>query len=205
MLLWICKMIRLCIAFKVPIVVENPATSSLWRWRPMADALQRLGCKQFFFDACGFGAAWKKPTVLASNMDLSFIERRCSRDHPHALLQGLVRTGSGPWRWRTGFASAYAPGLCRALAAGLRDAAPVAAKARADNVIDSKWGRELASAAGTECFHVELPAVPHQFQLGWEGATEQWGGRILEFDFAACRHCRRATQTATWAAAPTSQ
>ena len=187
------------------VIVENPASSSLWRWRPMAGALRRLGCRMFSFDACGFGAAWKKPTVLASNMDLSFIERRCRRDHQHVPLQGLVRTGSGPWRWRTSFASAYAPELCRGLAAGLCDAASVAAKARADNAIDSKWGRELASATGAEYFHMELPAVPHRFQLGWESATEQWGGRTLEFDLAACRHSRRATQTSSWTAASTSQ
>eukprot|EP00973_Karenia_brevis_P063126 8776197-Karenia_brevis.AAC.1 len=67
--------------------VENPATSRLWKWRPMARCLRNDISTTH--DACAYGAAWKKPTTWKGNVPgLEKLSKRCPGNIKHVVLQG---------------------------------------------------------------------------------------------------------------------
>ena len=118
--LWTASIIRLAIRHRVPITIENPMTSRLWIFPPIAKEVSRA-TSVITFDACQYGTPWKKSTKLASwNIDLSPLEKRCHRSAnwcsatgvPHVKLEGVDDKGE----FWTAKASPYPLPFCRAYA-----------------------------------------------------------------------------------------
>ena len=117
---WVISIIRLCIASGTPVVIENPATSRMWAVPVLAKLLE-AATSNIVFDACQYGAAWKKPTRLVSwGCDIGSLGLRCTTKDgvcshsgvPHTELVGL----KGPGLFWTAHASAYPWRMCREFA-----------------------------------------------------------------------------------------
>ena len=90
--------IRCCIKFGVPCMLENPINSMLFQAFPIAKLLKHKSCSSVTFDQCQFGTRWRKRTRLAmwNCSDCSSLDRRCSGSaiscsasgKLHILLQG---------------------------------------------------------------------------------------------------------------------
>ena len=88
--------------------LEQPESSLMWMFTPMADFIAARNLFIFTFHACAFGAPWKKPTsILTSMIELSAIQRMCSCRRPHQVLAGKSPDGRN---W-TAVASPYWPEL----------------------------------------------------------------------------------------------
>ena len=191
------RLLRACRLHGVRIMLENPWSSQLWRWRPLARELARAGAAVLRFDMCCYGAAWRKPTGLATNVGtLGTLARCCPGHSEHVVLQGTVRHPTLGTRWRTHFAAAYPPGLARAVGRGLCAAAPRSAwRNQGEPVLHPWWQRRLAAARGCAASGgVALPPLPASASLGWEGATGQWGGLPLDRELRILRGIRRGAR-----------
>ncbi|CAK0843206.1 unnamed protein product, partial [Prorocentrum cordatum] len=114
------------------ITLENPATSALWEWEPLSQALSSLEAKFVDFDMCRFGTPYRKATRFAFTQPRleEYIQLRCSCSGPHLILQGKVTIpNDNGFRsvWLTELAGKYPPRLCRAVAHCAQLAAPPAA------------------------------------------------------------------------------
>ena len=95
------------------VVLENPWSSGLWNWQPLCKQLRRLGCERHEAHLCAYGAAWKKPTGLSSNVPgFASAIRRCPGCRRHVALQCTVFVEGAGWHWRTSYAAAYPPASC---------------------------------------------------------------------------------------------
>ena len=97
------RTVRQCLAFGVPAVLENPASSRLFHAPPLAALIRRPTCQQVVLDLCQFGAPWRKHTKLACWLvaaDSAEVGRVCKGKHgvcsrtmePHFVLEGPKRT-----------------------------------------------------------------------------------------------------------------
>lgn len=117
------RLIRRAIAHGLPVFLENPASSFLWRAPCLASALSDPSCLLWTFDQCQMGARWRKRTRIASwnaPSELSFDQRcsgrhgRCSRTgRHHIVLTGRDKASGHLW---THLAAAYPPAMCTAAA-----------------------------------------------------------------------------------------
>ena len=145
---------------------------------------------------CAYGAAWKKPTGLCSNLpNFASAVRRCPGCKRHVILQGSVFVEGVGWRWRTSYAAAYPPALCRAVARVLGDAAPPSAySGPGEPLLAPAWEDELRRAAGAgeagPSAAVALPSLPRRATLGWEGASRSWDGPELGEELRILREHR---------------
>ena len=74
---WMISVLRLCLKFNVPFVVENPRSSRFWVAPPVAKFLGEVPRVDFVM--CAFGAPHKKPTrLLTFKIDLSCVESQCN-------------------------------------------------------------------------------------------------------------------------------
>ena len=113
------EVIETCLEHGIVFALENPATSRLWCFPPMTRALSDSRVKQVTFHACRFGAASKKPTMIAGTLpglcELGKLCHGTSTKHMHVKLSGTVtatfrgKTASVP---KTVLAGAYTPELC---------------------------------------------------------------------------------------------
>ena len=88
--------------------LEQPESSLMWRFTPMAEFILAKSLLLFTFHACAFGAPWKKPTTILTNLlELYSIQRRCRCQRPHQVLAGKAPNGQN---W-TAVASPYWPEL----------------------------------------------------------------------------------------------
>ena len=176
------RILHECFVHNVYVVLENPLSSGLWGWQPLQRQLRRLGCERYEVHMCAYGAAWKKPTGLCSNLpNFADAVRRCPGCQQHVILQGSVFVEGIGWRWRTSYAAAYPPALCRAVARVLGDSAPPSAFCRPnEQLLAPAWEDELWRAAGgAEAGPgdaVALPLLPRRATLGWERASRSWDG-----------------------------
>ena len=107
--------------------IENPKSSLVWGFEPLASLL-RFGI-DVDFDQCMYGlrtdpepsaALVKKATRLRTNMhSLKGLEITCSKDHGHQRCGGKLRTPLG-WINRSSLAGQYPADLCDAWAAFAR-------------------------------------------------------------------------------------
>ena len=116
------RIMRVLDQYKVPYVLENPASSKAW-FIPQIQAHIRQQHIQFITnDFCQFGARWKKATSYICGhidaLDLARLQRRCSgrgycsrTGRPHVQLTGSHPSGVP----MTKFAEPYPPSLCTAL------------------------------------------------------------------------------------------
>ena len=116
---WCMRVVRLCIKYKVPIVLGNPQSSRLFL-APSLIRLARLASSDIVFDHCQYRGPFKKPTrLIAWNLDISSLERRCHMigqkcsvtNRPHQQLSG--KHGS---EFKTAEGAAYPEDFCRAFA-----------------------------------------------------------------------------------------
>ena len=123
--LWLCRVIRVAIRCKTPFLVENPASSRLWIFPPLA-ALMHKCSMNFVFHACQYGGPALKPTrIVGWNINLIGLDKKCQRQGrvcsaigvPHVVLQGLDKRGV----WLSASASAYPRRFCSALAKEVLD------------------------------------------------------------------------------------
>ena len=126
---------------------------------------------------CCYDAAWKKPTHFETNLpNADFVGRRCPGHVARVILQGTVKGMFGT-RWRTSFAAAYPPGLCRAWARCAVLAAPPGARPGRRTRLDPWWEQRLADAVDSLIEHpLVLEHLAAKPQLGWEHATGFWCG-----------------------------
>ena len=113
--------IELCLELRIPVFMENPAGSLIWKARRLRRLLQHPSCQRLTFDCCQFGAPWRKRTTVAAwgAIDLSRLQRRCSgrrglcsrSGRPHVIL-----TGHTDGVHLTAQAAAYPPSFCREMA-----------------------------------------------------------------------------------------
>ena len=96
--------------------VENPDTSWLWRQRSWRRFYASDHSEVFRVCFCRFGAAWKKPTRIATNCCLKGRSMWCTCRQRHLQLRGNHPLRKIPW---TLVAEPYPRGLNKVLAAGL--------------------------------------------------------------------------------------
>ncbi|CAE8733684.1 unnamed protein product [Polarella glacialis] len=191
------RVIKLCNACGVPWTLENPASSALWTWKPLAVLLAACDVTSVVFDMCMFGAALKKPSRIAGTLQgLDSLARRCPGSLPHVILQGTVSLGFPPRaRWRTSFAAAYPLRLARAWSQLVAVAAgPSSMRPAGQDVLLGWWECRLAAARGgpAPAVLVGSPRLPRCERLGWESAVKQWAGRPLCEELCAWRTHRAA-------------
>ena len=164
--------------------IENPLHSRLWKWGPLSRELRLRGTTFHRLHYCTLGCAWKKATGISTSLPGSDIfDRQCPGHRAHVRLQGTVTVPGLGTRWRTSFASAYPRGLGILLRTVCRRAFPEGAhRASGEPRLHPGWAasleaHRLPSHQGRRVEVTQCPAWP---DLGWEGATSQWGGRVLQ-------------------------
>ena len=105
----------LCLDMGLAFTIENPRGSRLWEFEPIQALLRDSRVYFIIFDACMFGAAYKKPTAILCNIQgLSGLARRCDGKHQHLQLRGTWRVRRGN-KWvsesKTKTAGAYTASL----------------------------------------------------------------------------------------------
>ena len=92
--------------------LEQPATSLMWRFAPIAQLISRCGIFIVTTDVCMFGAPWRKPTSIAANfIQILKLRKVCNGQHEHIPLQGNDPCGRS---W-TAVASPYWPEFAKQL------------------------------------------------------------------------------------------
>ena len=87
-------------------LVEQPATSLMWLYEPVAELINKPEVYVAKTDVCMFGAPWRKPTSIAANfLNIMRLQRTCNGKHSHISLQGTAPCGKS---W-TAIASPYWP------------------------------------------------------------------------------------------------
>lgn len=117
------EVITECLAHGVLFALENPQSSRLWHFGPIARVLRDFRVSRVGFHACAYGATSQKPTMLAGTLPgLHELRRSCpgiSSEHKHEALQGRVRAcfhGKFVTVNRTVLGGSYANELCVELA-----------------------------------------------------------------------------------------
>ena len=116
------RLIRLGVKLKVPIVLENPATSMLWLMPPIARLVALNCCTSTNLDFCAFASPWRKRTRFSvwhgANVDIlkghicSSKKGMCDYSgKQHVRLEGC-KDGV----FLTYIAQAYPKGLCNLFA-----------------------------------------------------------------------------------------
>ena len=116
------RFMRVLDEYKIPYILENPATSKAWYLPPIQSHIQKQHVQFITCDFCQFGTKWKKPTSFICGhvdpLDLTRLHRRCSgrgccsrTGRPHVQLTGGHHTGIP----MTKFAEPYPTSLCTTL------------------------------------------------------------------------------------------
>ena len=172
------RVMRACRESGVFYSVENPLSSSLWKWGPMSRAIRWSDTCSFVYDNCRFGCPWLKPTRIITNLpELDVLGLRCNGGHTHIPLRGQVRV-NGKWTWRTSLAGAYPPGLCWSWAKVLAAVAPKAGwRDGKDSLLSPQWQFDLCSACGIQAPKQPqgIPRCPCRFSLPWPRGAPEWG------------------------------
>lgn len=117
------RILRWLDEYKIPYILENPATSKAWYLPPIVNHLKKPHVNFVTCHFCQYGTAWEKPTsFLCGHIHPSDLHRItkvchgrgiCSRSHKaHFQLSGSRNDGT-PW---TKVAEPYPAKLCRDLA-----------------------------------------------------------------------------------------
>lgn len=142
--------------------LENPRSSRLWRFPPVAELLGWPNVSLSELHMCQFGCAYKKPTFIMSNLPCGdALSRRCSGGHAHERLRGKCKEGGG-WKSRTEAAGVYPWSLCRCLARAIGATCHRAASG------DPEWLRRWHEALASP----QADAVRPQRALGAVGRED---------------------------------
>ncbi|CAK0868625.1 unnamed protein product, partial [Prorocentrum cordatum] len=146
-------LMELCMDFGAPWSLEDPAPSQMFSWGPSASCLASTSAAEILIHYCQCGCENKKPTlVITYHPDLGVVGRACPGARGREIREGEVSVataGSVQSQWKTAFAGAYPPSLCRAWAVALGAIAPSRAwRRRGAAALSDHWGAQLAAAAG---------------------------------------------------------
>ena len=145
--LFSAELIETCLKHNTFFALENPQTSRLWSFPPMARALSDPRVKQVMFHACTFGAATKKPTTFAGTLPgLNELTRFCpgiSAEHTHDRLSGQVKAtlhGKTLYVSKTVLGGAYTKELCAEVSRLIARAASMRHIPRLVEAARAAWG-----------------------------------------------------------------
>ena len=90
--LFTCRVIRECLKRNIAFTLENPKSSRLWQFSPLAELMKDRRVGLLEWDMCQYGENYKKSTCMLTN-ELGFqgLAVRCQGGHKHEHLQGTVR------------------------------------------------------------------------------------------------------------------
>ena len=121
-----CRVIALCNSLHVPVMLENPRTSMLWKIPPLLRLLRAPSCVMNTTDFCQHGTRWRKRTgVAAWNVgQIPSLNRRCTgrkglcsrTGRHHIILKGTDKASGLLW---TVLAEPYPPHFAAAAANAL--------------------------------------------------------------------------------------
>ena len=123
------EIMSICSALFVPCILENPASSMLWKAPPIIKCMRAPAFSSIVCDQCAFGTAWRKRMRLGGfHIDLAAFDRRCTgrkgicgfTNKHHILLQGSSKEHKCFW---TSLAQSYSPPFCRLASQALISAA----------------------------------------------------------------------------------
>ena len=177
--LFAIRVLRACRQAGVLFTIENPRSSRVWSWPPLAAELRRAQAVAADFPLCAFGTPFKKPTRFAGTLPgLGALTRECTCTDLHpVVLQGRVRLRSGRTCWLSSLGGAYPPRLSRAFAELAVAAAPSSAHRRsAEPRLDERWERAMAAAARAPLERARgAPTCPRRYVCPFRGAEPLWG------------------------------
>ena len=135
--------------------IENPTTSALWSFEPIASLAAMSNVYTFTFDQCRYGVPHKMTTKIMTNFQaLSVLSMKCNHLQPHSVLQGthkVVRPdGTTRWESRTATAGAYPPLLCKQWAAAASGGLPTPDRERAQQRV-ARWEAQLREVRPPKC------------------------------------------------------
>ena len=99
--------------------LENPASSLIWLYKPVARLKNIPKVTLKIGDQCCYGCEYRKPTGWLTNADhLEILTKQCPGEplHLHPPLAGLTQDFHGEWVWKTSLAAEYPQGLCEEVA-----------------------------------------------------------------------------------------
>ena len=115
-----------CLAMGVPLVLEKPRLSMIWRTRELLALTKRLHVRFSHSDFCQWGTPWRKATAfLPGFCNTTPIENNCQNGictcsgHRHQVLAGIDPVSKC---FGTHVAEPYPRGLSRGFAKMLHDA-----------------------------------------------------------------------------------
>lgn len=115
-----CRVFRQCCQLGIPVALENPASSLLWRMPQMLSLLRREDVSLVQTDYCQFSVPWRKRTkFMYAHVDLACVERTCHSKKGICSRTGqrhVQLMGSQGGVMRTKLAEPYPAQLCRLLA-----------------------------------------------------------------------------------------
>ena len=89
------ELMRECARCGVLFSLENPASSRIFSFEPIASLGNLPDARYITFHLCGFGETVKKPTTLFTNaVCLDQLARGCDGSHKHGLLAGPLKSGA---------------------------------------------------------------------------------------------------------------
>ena len=172
---------------KIFVTMENPRGSPLFEVPVLVVEFNLLGMFQVLYSCCAFGATYRKPNEIRTNIgEMRKIGVDCKDLPPHRhkdRLEGTVTVlQDGVWRnvWKTALAAAYPPDLCRAWAKVINEIAPAAGRAERKEIspLNDAWQHWLMEVTDSGHSNVlAVPECPAHFVVPWEGATSVWSHR----------------------------
>ena len=109
---WCAELCSLCKNHNVHYIIENPATS--WLWRQSYWERGRESWSDFIVDYCRFGTRWRKRTRFRTSCSFAGLQVNCQCKQAHVRLRGYNKAEKKSW---TACAQAYPRSLCNFLAA----------------------------------------------------------------------------------------
>ena len=86
------SVMQACLRLGIPFILENPQRSRLFEFPPVRDIVEDPRVSSVTFDACQYGAPYRKSTVLIGTVPrLHRLARRCCGGHHHIPLSGSVK------------------------------------------------------------------------------------------------------------------
>lgn len=86
------KIFRVCLQLGIPVALENPRTSRLWKSRPIAHLLNHVQVHSDFTDFCQDGKEFRKRTrIMWAHVNLRQSMRKCSGKRGVCSRAGLRR------------------------------------------------------------------------------------------------------------------
>ena len=166
------RLISLALECGIYFTLENPWGSLLWKFSPIERLLADSRNILVVFDACMFGALFRKSTAVLSNIpDFISLTRRCDGSHRHQLLRGSWKVKKGD-RWvvenRTVTAGAYTQQLCLAWTKVLAGIAP--AHCFGPDAEQSKWFEEQ--------LHITASGSKSALVAKWASRASTWPGSV---------------------------